>query len=349
MRGWLVAGAAALALGGTARAEDAPAKPLRLIGESATAGAKAFVLDLVVTPGDEPFQSQVKGWYAALPPDTASGSVDGSCVENRCALSVDLDDGKLALTGDLTAAAPGTGKLQLTSGDADKPASGSFGFHRLDGPVPGLGALADPASVSGPELSGMLAWQGHRVASGLDDEVNDSVREKLAEWQAESSLPGPGLLLPAQLDSLRAKTAAARTAAGWTPLGGAGWSAGYPAALLPKATKSAGEQRFDSADGTAHLVIALGPPLDGEGFDKLWDEAKTHSGDGEGVSYTRVNNDFEMSWTSKDVTTVMVGHNREGGLARMTYTFPAKQADRYGAFEEILPATFKVADELKAP
>ncbi len=56
-----------------------------------------------------------------------------------------------------------------------------------------------------------------------------------------------------------------------------------------------------------------------------------------------------MSWTSKDVTTVMVGHNREGGLARMTYTFPAKQADRYGAFEEILPATFKVADELKAP
>ena len=48
-----------------------------------------------------------------------------------------------------------------------------------------------------------------------------------------------------------------------------GWTAGYPAAVLPKASRAGAEQRFASADGRAVLVVAVDPPLSNDAFDAL--------------------------------------------------------------------------------
>ena len=97
----LVAG---VVLGGFgALADPPPVRPLRLIGTAPGAQdpvPTAFVIDARLKPGDGEFQSTLEGWFAATAAPASSGEVTGSCVEKHCALTVDLDGSKLAITGD---------------------------------------------------------------------------------------------------------------------------------------------------------------------------------------------------------------------------------------------------------
>jgi len=350
----LLAGALVLA-GGSTWAENAP-RPLRLIGEAPTAedpAPRRFVIDAEIKPGDAPFQSTVEGWFAALPPASGSGEISGSCVEARCALSADLDDGKIALTGDLAGpAAPSSGRFLVQDDDDKTVGQGAVSFAPAAGVIPDLGELAAPDAVSAAELGELLMWNGSETGfSNLDkDWPDDFEREALATWQAANGRPMTGLILIADLADLRAKTVEAKAAAGWTALGDAakGWSAGYPAKLLPKARREGTEQRFDSADGKARLVVAIDPPMTEEAFDALFDKIKGGEDGRESLSYTKVNGELEISYRDKGAAVSAVYHNLPGGLARLVFTYPVDQAETYGQFATILPRSFKVTDDLKA-
>ena len=352
--GLLLAGGVILA-GGSTWAEDAP-RPLRLVGEAPTAQDPApsrFVIDARIKPGDAPFQSTVEGWFAALPPAVGSGEISGSCVEARCALSADLDEGKLAITGDLAGpAAPSAGRFLMKDGDDKTVGQGAVSFSPAAGAIAGVGELAAPDAVSAAELAELLMWNGSETGfSNVDkDWPDDFEREALATWQGSNERPATGLILVADLAELRAKTAEAKAAAGWMPLGGAaqGWSAGYPAKLLPKASREGTEQRFDSADGKARLVVAIDPPLGGGGFDALVDKLTEDQPGQEDRSYTRVNDDMEISYREGGVVTSAYYHNREGALARVVFTYPADQGETYDLYKTVLPRSLKVTDELKA-
>ena len=343
-----------IGVGSLAQAEEDAGKVLRVIGESA-AGAPAprqFVIDARLKPGDAPFQSTVSGWFAALSPDTGSGEIEGSCVESRCALSVDIDAGKLALTGDLAGSGPpGAGRITL-KGEDDKTVQGEVRFRPVSGPIEGLGELAAPDAVSATELSDLLLWNDSQGGfSNVDKDWPDSFeRGVLAEWQGSNERPATGLILTADLQALRAAAAGAKAKAEWKPLGdpALGWSAGYPAALLPKASQAAAERRFESADGKVRLVVAVEPGQSGEDFDAFWEKTKARAEAGEGQGYTRVNSDFEISWQEKGTTVTAAAHNREGGLARLEFSYPADQEDTWGPYKAILPHSLRVTDELKA-
>lgn len=350
----LLAGAWILA-SPSARAEDAP-RPLRLVGEAPTAedpAPRRFVIDAEIKPGDAAFQSTIEGWFAALPPAVGSGEISGSCVEARCALSADLDNGKIALTGDFAGdGPPGAGRFVLKDDDEKTVGQGAVSFSPTTGAIAGVGELAAPDAVSATELAELLMWNGSETGfSNVDkDWPDDFEREALATWQGSNGRPATGLILVADLAELRAKTAEAKAAAGWTALGGAalGWMAGYPAKLLPKASREGTEQRFDSADGKARLVVAIDPPLDGDGFGALVDKLTEDLPGQEDRSYTRVNDDMEISYREGGVITSAYYHNREGGLARVVFTYPADQGGTYDLYKIVLPRSLKVTDDLKA-
>src|SRR5262245_7851949 len=118
----LMIGAALSLAASTALGADDPPKPLRLFGESASAKDPApqhFILDAVAKPGDGEFQTTLEGWLAGLDGQTPlSGSVEGSCVEKHCALTVSIDDGKYALTGDFAeATGPVAVRFQIKDDD----------------------------------------------------------------------------------------------------------------------------------------------------------------------------------------------------------------------------------------
>jgi hypothetical protein len=361
MRGhWLLALGAVCGWAGVcgpAGAQDAPAaRPLRVIGAAPAAQDPApqrFVIDAVIKPGDAPFQATVEGWFAALPPSTGSGELTGSCVEARCALSADLDDGKLAITGDLAGpGAPTAGRFVMKDGDDKTVGQGAVSFALATGEIEGVGALAAPDAVSAAELDDLLEWSGPGTGfSNVDkDWPDDTEREALAGWQGAAGKPVTGLILIADLAELRAETAKAKAEAGWTALGdpNQGWTAGYPAKLLPAASRVGNERRYDSADGKARLVVAIDPPLDRDAFDTLVD---TLTADRDGVedrSYVRVNDEMEISFKENGVITSAAYHRRDGGLARIVFTYPAGQADTYDRFKDLLPRSLKAADKLNA-
>ncbi len=349
--------AGVLVLAGTgapARGEDNPGRLLRVIGESSAPApaSRRFIIDARLKPGDAPFQSTVAGWFAALAPDTGSGEIEGSCVESRCALSVDLDAGKLGITGDLAGAGPpGAGRVSI-KGEDDKAASqGDVTFRPITGPVPDVGDLARPDAISAWDLSELLLWNESQGGfSNADKDWPDSFeRGVLAEWQGVNDRPATGLILVADLAAMRSAAAAAKAKADWKALGEAalGWSAGYPAALLPKASQAGGERRFESADGKASLVVSIGPAMSSEAFDAVWEQTKARAEAGESQGYTRVNSDYEISWSDKGVNYVAAAHSRDGGVARMTFSYPASQADTYDPFKLILPRSLRVTDTLK--
>ncbi len=350
-----LAGAALVASSGAgARAEDDLGRVLRVIGQS-SAGAPIpgrFVIDARLKPGDAPFQSTVEGWFAALPPDTGTGEIEGSCVESRCALSVDLDDGKLGLTGDLGGpATPGPGRASLKAEDDKTPHQGAVTYALVSGPIPDLGELAPPDAVTAQEMEELLMWNGSQGGfSNVDKDWPDSFeRGLLADWQAGAGRPATGLILVADLKEMRAGAMAAKAKADWKVLGdpALGWSGGYPASLLTKASQAQGERRFESADGKAKLVLAVDPPLTSEAFDAFWEKVKARAEAGEGQGYTRVNSDFEISWREKDVVVTAVAHSREGGLARLEFSYPADQDETWAPYKTILPRSLRVTDALK--
>ena len=345
-----IALAGVLAMAGLAHAEE-PGRTLRVIGDAPSAvdpAPKRFVIDAEIKPGDAPFQSTVHGWFAAIGGDPASAEIEGACVEARCALAVDLDAGKLAITGDLAGpGAPGGGQFVLKDDeDGAKPKSqGPVSFSVIHGPIDGVGELAAPDAVTGREFNDLLLWNDASSGfSNADDPwPNDTQREALATWQGAGQKPMTGLIVTADLQALRAHAQESKAKAGWTALGGAaqGWSAGYPAVLLPKAGPAGAERRFESADGKAVLILSTGPAVEDGAMDALMYEIKGH----EGVSYTRVNGDLEYGYEEKGVVTTGALHSREHGSMKLVFTYPSAQDETYVAYKTILPGNFRVEDD----
>jgi hypothetical protein len=338
-------------LAGTASAAE-QGQALRLIGEAPAAtgfAPKRFFIDAVVTPGDEPFKSEVTGWLAALPPEVGSGEVTGSCVEKVCALSADLSEGKLALTGDLISPTPGPGKFQFGEDGTEK---GEVRFTVAGMMAPDVGELAPADAITAAELADALAWNGFEGGFNNTDRSGaptDFEREALANWQNSAGRPMTGLILVADLKTLRDSARDAKAKAGWTALGdaGHGWSGGYPATLLPVATRDGIEQRYASADGKAVLVIAIEPGRTSEAFDALVEQETADRAGVEDRGYTRVNGDMEMAYTEKGVRRAVAYHSREGGFARVVFTYPAG-SEIYQPFETLLTRSLRVTDDLKA-
>jgi len=336
------------------RAEEG-ARTLRLIGDAPAAKSGAprrFVLDLRIKPGDGEFQSDLAGWFAGLDDTPPYGAVEGSCVEKHCALTVQVEDGKLALAGDfLDAAGAVQARLTVKDGDDKVTAQGAVTLRPLAGPIAGVGALADPAAVDAAELEQLLTWNQQTGPTGQDagDPPSDSQRETLADWQKAKGRTGTGLILVSDLAELRAGAAAARKAAGWTELGDKahGWSAGYPAAVLSRPSRAGAEQRFASADGKALLAITLDAPMSSADFDALVERETADHPDRESVSYSRVNADMDMRYESKGVVHVLAWHSRDGVMARLSYSYPTAAADTYSPYDTIIPSSFKVTDEAK--
>jgi hypothetical protein len=358
----LVALSLATALAGQAGAAlaDPPAKTLRLIGEALTAAdpaPKAFVIDLTVSPGDSGAQTSLEGWLASTAAPAISGEVSGACIETHCTLTADLDGPKLTITGDFGAAAgPAAARFTLKDSDDKLVGEGTATLKPLGGEVAGFGPLAEPGAASAAELDELLTWSHEAPTSGTPpgDEPPDSFqRETLATWQGEQGRLATGLIFTADLAQLRANEAAAKKAAGWTALGDAahGWSAGYPAAVLPNASRAAGkagpEQRFASADGNAVLVVAVGPPMSDADFDAFVEKITADRDTRSGVNMTRVNGDLQLRYVEGGVVNVEAYHNREGGLARIEFTYPDKGGDAYAPYETILQHGLTVTDDLK--
>ncbi|MFC3079276.1 hypothetical protein ACFODL_14355 [Phenylobacterium terrae] len=354
MRKWAVAIAAA-AWAGAAQAEVElePGRPLRLVGEVAAppeGAPRRFVIDALIAEGEEPFQSRIEGWFASLDPtDAGSGEIEGTCVQERCALSVRLGAGEFGITGDLAAggAARGQAALKPHWSDEPAPAPSAVTFAAFDVEAPGLGRLAPRGAIGSHELSDQLAWAGIDLGfSNLDDEEPDGrERSGLADWQAAQGRPPSGLLLLADLAALKSQAEAARRAAGWTKVEGAPWAAGYPAAVLRPVAGQPG--RFASADGRAELVWTLDAPMDEAGWDALVERETADTDEDENRSYTRVNDDLEMTVTRAGVRRVSVWLNRPGGLAHMAYRYPEGD-EALARFEPVLLRTFRLPDDFGA-
>ena len=313
--------------------------------------ATAFVLDLQVTPGDDA-QSDIEGWFAATLAPAASSEVSGHCVELHCALTGALANAKLTLTGALGDPAGGAGRFVIKDDDGKTIQSGAVTLSPLTGPVPGLGALAAPDAINEADLDDLLMWGQQTVSSGsppTDPLPSHTQHEALASWQEAKERLATGLIFAADLNQLRQERAAAEKAAGWTPLGDPahGWSAGYPAALLPVAGPAGPERRFSSADGKARLVVAIDPPMSSDDFDVLAHKLIGDQPGRENLNSIRVNGDLEARFEEAGVVTVLAYHNREGGLGRLVLTYPAKRSDAFSPFEVIVQRQFKVADDLK--
>jgi hypothetical protein len=332
------------------------AKTLRLTGAAPSAAdpaPKTFILDIQVKPGDSDPETTLDGWFASSAEPAASGEVSGSCVQTHCVLDAELVNAKLVLTGDFGDAAGPVAAHFVVKDDDDKTVQeGAATLTPLTGPIAGLGVLAAPDAINEIQLDDLLVWNNETVSSGSppsDEPPSSGQRESLAAWQEEKGRLATGLIFTTDLTELRADAGAARKKAGWTTLGDAahGWSAGYPAAVLPKASRSGSEQHFTSADGKATLVVAVDPPMTSDAFDAFVDKVSADRDGRSDVSTVRVNGDLEMSYAEGGVVTAAMYRNRAGGLARVVFTYPVAGRDAYDPFETIVPHSLVVTDDLK--
>ena len=355
-RGFGAGMAVAVGLAWTAAHAEEAARPLRLIGETSASDKggtpRRFVIDARVKPGDGEFQSTLEGWFAGLDDNPPAGAIDGSCVEKHCAFTVTVEDGKMSFTGDyLDAEGPVTAHFTIKDEDDKVSAQSDVTLRPLTGPIAGFGPLAAPDAIDAAGLDDLLLWSHQSVPTGErgGEPVGDSQREALADWQKAQGRSGTGLLFTSDLAQLSVDAAAAKAGAGWTALGDAahGWAAGYPAAVLPQAGHDGGQQRFASVDGKAVLMIAIETPMSEADFDALVERETADNAARSDVGYNRVNGDMDLHYQEQGVVHLLAWHNREGGLARMSFAYPAAAAETYEPYGAILPASFQVSDELK--
>jgi hypothetical protein len=237
-------------------------------------------------------------------------------VRSQCAIDVDQSDAKLSLGGDFTGPAS-NGRFALTGDDDEVTAEGATRLAPLAGDIPGVGALAPPDAVGGAELKSLLEWSGIAVSSGNAEPPalpDDTEREALAEWQNSQGEPMTGRITVSDLAALRSRAESVKSKDGWTRIGDerAGWSAAYPAALLPKASASGAERRFANADGKAVLVVPMEPGLSDDGFSALVDKLAADAPDRSDKAYTRVNGDLDLSYVEAGRKVTVACHNRAG-------------------------------------
>jgi hypothetical protein len=347
----VVALLAGLALSSPALADEPAPRTLRVLGE-VTSPAKGvpdrFVIDAVLQPdGDDPFKTRMEGWLATLGETPKGDDIEGSCVEARCAITVDLGYDKLSISADLAGPTPGSGRAILTDEDGRREAQ--VRFTPITGPVAGLGVLAAPDAVLSNEMNDLLLWNGGYAGFSNDYEdepIGWMQRGALRDWQGNTGRPGAGLVLVDDLAKLRADAKAAKAASGWTRLEGQGWTAGYPAAVLTKAETVGTERRFSSADGKRVLVIAIDPPVGEAGWDAFVDKMTSDRPGVERHGYTRVNDDMEINWEEQGRHVYAAYHSRKGGLARVEYSTPVVEEIGEPDFTAILPRALVATDDL---
>jgi len=310
-----------------------------------------FVIDATITPGDSAFHSEINGWLAALPPGSGSDTLEGSCVENQCAVSAVLNSGKMALSADLAGSGPPSmGRLILSDDDGRKIGESAMRITAISGPLPGLGELAPVNAVDAVELSDILMWNGSPTDFSHVEEgpVSWLQRQALAEWQGAQGRQANGLILKEDLAILRRRADHAKSSAGWAAMGdpARGWTAGYPALLLPKAkVVNSREKRFTSFDGQAVLSLTFGPPMDSKAFDAFVERQVADRPGISNRSYTRVNNDMEITYQEDGKVVSSAYHNRAGGFASLEFTRPVYRAPTFAAFDTILPRSLRVTDD----
>ena len=347
-RAVLTASVAAFALSSAALTADDPGKPLRLLVDAPTigdAGPAHLVIDAWATKGDEAGQTDVKGWFSALPPLTGSGPIKGKCAEQHCRLSLS-GDYKFLLSGDLLGlAGPAAGKFEIAGDEDLAGVTGAASFAPFTDAIPGVGILAKADAVDAATLDNLLSWDSSGSVFGDSNLLDNIQREELALWQTDSGRPSTGLLTTADLDLLVSQRAEKRKALGWATLGaaGQGWTAGYPAALLPNASRTGHEQKFASADGAASLVIAIDPPMSNEAFSALPDKLKQERPE---VNYEGGNDELKVDYVENGKAVVILYRNRAGGLLRMVYTHPDGD-NPYTSVEPRVVHELMVSDDLK--
>lgn len=349
----------ALAAASAPRAEAEPAaRPVRVVVESVNliGGLQPrFVIDGMITPGENLFHNEVQGWLAALPPGSGSDTLEGSCVEAQCALTAALSSGKMALSADLVSAGPpAMGKLILSDDDGRKIGESPMRITNITGPIPGLGVLAPVNAVGAVELSDILMWNGSPTdfSHVEDGSVGWLQRQALAKWQGDQKRHANGLILKDELAMLRSRADKAKAAARWAAMGGPsqGWTAGYPAALLPRAeVVNRWSKRFSSADGRAVLLVAVQPPMAAKAFDAFVAQQTAERPGVTNRSFTRVNSDMEISYQEDGKVISSAYHNRERGFVRLEFSRPIEGGKVYEPFDMILPRSLRVTDQLAPP
>ncbi len=367
-----LAGLTALVLAGAVRVDVASAAGddpvvLHLIGDAPAAGETGplhFVLNATVTHDDGSGGDELSGWLVLLPPSgdsSGSSSAKGDCVKKHCEFSVELDMNTIKFSGDLD------GRGGLTGGKFDsegfggdrKAASGPVAFTRFTDAVPGLGELVKPGALDSRTLDDLLMWAGiGHGFQGIDEThpIDDDEQEDLSTWQLQNQRAQTGLLFVSDLALLTSQRVDAQKAAGWTTLGGQGlgWSAGYPAKLLPAVSRNGAEQRFASADGKASLVIAIDPPMDNEAFNtamqKLIDEEVPGQTD---RNYALAGDNMWISYAAGGDRVAAYYYRRDGGVARLVLRYPAPAENAQPGQNPIddiasaIAGSFRVGDAVK--
>lgn len=346
----LLAGTVLMA--GSALADEETAVPLRLIGAAPTLSANKdlrFAIDALVTKRNG--QPEIKGWLAALPPETGYAFIAGWCGDGReCLLSFYRGTRRIRFTGDLLGSQQQIdGHFEISAGRDGEASEGAATFTPFTDTVPGLGALVPPNAIDSSALNDLLLWSAPSAMLNVTAGPIDSAdRELLAEWQVSQGRPGTGLLLASDLDQLTRHRAAQQKALGWTLVSAADkkWSAGYPATLLHPLGGSGAERRFASKDGKASLAITVDPPVDKAGLDRLI-EALIEDPEGKRTDLHAGGTDLDqvISYVERGRMITQVFRGRPAGLTRLTFSYPRGNKS-YDNIAPMVSLSLSVADEV---
>ena len=362
----LAASVLAGAVGIGAAAADDDAIVLHLTGDAPAAaenGPRHFVINATLSKDDEGYS--VSGWLAVLPPGAepaaSSNELKGGCVKKHCDLTVDLNNSTVNIGADVDGhTGLANGKFEIAAIPGFQEASGGpITFRPFTDSVPGLGELVRPDAIDSRTLDDLLMWAGTGHGfQGTDDvhPIDNDEQETLASWQIQNQKPMTGLLFVADLALLTSQRADAQKAVGWTTLGGQGlgWSAGYPAKLLPAASRNGAEQRFASADGKATLVVTIDPPMGNEEFNTAMEKLINDEVPGQtDRNYALGGDNMQISYTEGGDRVSAYYYRRGGGVARLMLRYPAPAENAQPGQNPIddiastIAGSFRVGDAVK--